>query len=65
MYEHFNVYISRCRSQVNNQYALGTLCHTFMTSMKNVKFLHPSPPFSVFPNGSELGRNPLPLDVET
>ena len=32
--------------------------HTFMTSMKNVQFLQhpPPPPFSVYPNGSELGK---------
>ena len=40
--------------------------HTFMTSRKNVQFLHPrSSPPSVCPNGSKLGK-PLPsLDVET
>ena len=34
--------------------------HTFMTSKKNVQFLHPLPTFSVCPNGSESGETPHP-----
>ena len=31
-----------------------------MSSMKNVQFLHPLPPFSVCPNGSEMAKTPPP-----
>ena len=34
--------------------------HTFVTSKKKVRFLHPPPFLSVCPNGSELGEAPRP-----